>query len=375
MKIAYITTFFPHNKYFWSGTNYYVKNALEAQNCEVYCIYGYRKVTLGMVFRKFQAWLMGKNYQAIRSFEAAKGWAGFISSNLEEGTDAVLSLSTIPIAFLETDIPVYVYIDGCYEYMLGQGFSKLLNKIATAHEIERLAFERCAKIFTSSVASADAILLHYGSAVRDKVVVVPLGANIDELPSRESIMENIRGKDMSVCKILFVGVDWNRKGAGIVVETVRMLHDKGFPVELHLVGLRNVPVELPPYIVNYGFISKMYDGGMEKIAGLYRDAHFLFVPSRGEAYGLVFCEASAYGLPSISHDIGGISTIVKNGENGKLFPLGTSPSVFAKYIEETFSDEASYKGLSVKAYMRFEKLLNWRVAGARLVGEINACRR
>lgn len=375
MKIAYITMFSPHDKYFWSGTNYYVKNALEAQNSEVHCIYGYRKVTLGMMLRKFQARLTGKNYQAVRSFDAARGWAGFISSNLEEGTDAVLSLSTIPIAFLETDIPVFVYIDGCYEYMLGQGFSKLLNKTATAHEIERLAFERCAKIFTSSVASADAILQHYGSAVRDKVVVVPLGANIDELPSRESVMENIRGKDMSVCRILFVGVDWNRKGAGFVVETVRMLHDKGFPVELHLVGLRNVPVELPPYVVNHGFVSKMDDGGMEKIAGFYKKSHFLFVPSIGEAYGLVFCEASAYGLPSISHGIGGISTIVKDGENGKLFPMGTSPGVFAKYIEDAFSDEASYKVLSAKAYARFEKLLNWRVAGARLVGEINACRR
>lgn len=60
MKIAYITMFSPHDKYFWSGTNYYVKNALEAQNSEVHCIYGYRKVTLGMMLRKFQARLTGK---------------------------------------------------------------------------------------------------------------------------------------------------------------------------------------------------------------------------------------------------------------------------------------------------------------------------
>ena len=69
-----------------------------------------------------------------------------MSANLEGGTDAILSLSTIPVAYLETDIPVFVYVDGCYEYMLGQGFNRLLNKTAIAHEIERRAFEKSKKI-------------------------------------------------------------------------------------------------------------------------------------------------------------------------------------------------------------------------------------
>lgn len=375
MKIAYITTVSPYDKYSWSGTNYYIRKALEDQGCEVYCIYGYRKITLGMVFRKMKAKLLHKNYQAIRSVASAKGWSRYVAKHLERNTDAVLSLSTIPITYLETDLPIFAYIDGCYEYMLGQGFNRLMNSTIEAHNIEKHAFEKCTVIFTSSFASANAIGKHYGLEIKNKTNVIPLGANLDTIPNKTEVIENIRRKDKKKCKLLFVGVDWKRKGADIVIETVKLLHKSGFPVELHLVGLRNVPMELPSYVVNHGFINKMQDGGMDRLAGLYRDAHFLFVPSRGEAYGLVFCEASAYGLPSISHDIGGISTIVKNGENGKLFPLGTSPSVFAKYIEETFSDEASYKGLSVKAYMRFEKLLNWRVAGARLVGEINACRR
>ena len=371
MKIAYITTSSPFDKYSWSGTNYYVKTALEAQGCEVYCIYGYRKITLGMVFRKLQAVLLRKKYQAIRSVAAAKGWAKFVSANLEDGTDAILSLSTIPVAYLETDIPVFVYVDGCYEYMLGQGFNRLLNKTAIAHEIERRAFEKAQKIFTSSDVSADAIRKFYNSFSPGKVRVVPLGANFDEMPSRDLVIANILDKDMTVCRILFVGVDWDRKGADIVIETVKNLHDAGFPIELHLVGLREIPMSLPPYVVNHGFLSKMETDGMAKLIDLYKSSHFLFVPSRGEAYGLVFGEASAYGLPSISHSIGGITTIVKDDENGKLFPLGTKPATFAKYIKEIFSDETAYKEFSIRTYNRFEAHLNWRVAADCLVREMN----
>lgn len=371
MKIAYITPSSPFDKYSWSGTNYYVRMALETQGCEVYCIYGYKKITFGMIVRKLQAVLSRKKYQAIRSVVAAKGWAKFVSAKLEYGTDAILSLSTIPVAYLKTDIPVFVYVDGCYEYMLGQGFNRLLNKTKVAHEIERLAFEKSQKVFTSSYASADAIRKFYNSFSSEKIKVVPLGANFDEMPSRDLVMENILNKNMNVCRILFVGVDWNRKGADIVIETVKILHDAGFPIELHLVGLRDIPMSLPPYVVNHGFINKMGTDGMSKLLDLYKSSHFLFVPSRGEAYGLVFSEASACGLPSISHSIGGITTIIKDGENGKLFPLGTKSATFAKYIRETFLDETTYKELSVRTYNRFEAHLNWRVATDSLIREMN----
>lgn len=370
MKIAYITTISPFDKNSWSGTNYYVRKALEAQGCELYCIYGYRKITLGMIFRKLQSKVLRKNYQAIRSVAAAKAWAKFISSRLENGTDAILSLSTIPIAYLRTSIPVFVYIDGCYEYMLSQGFNRLLNKTEVAHEIERCAFENSTKVFTSSGASANAIKRFYTDLNSDKIEVVPLGANLDEIPSKVEIVQNILHKDMRMCKVLFVGVDWNRKGADIVVKTAELIHDGGFPIELHLVGLREIPVSLPSYVINHGFINKMEKSGMAKLVELYKSSHFMFVPSRGEAYGLVFCEASAYGLPSVSHSVGGITTIVKDGENGKLFPLGTEPATFAKYIRETFIDETAYKELSFRTYCRFAEHLNWHVAGNMLVREM-----
>lgn len=370
MNIAYVTLSTPFDKHTWSGTNYYARAALEAQGANVQCLFGYRRITPGMALRKIAARLSGRHYQAVRSMASAKGWARFITRGLAKDTDAILSMSTIPIACLNTTVPLFVYIDGCYEYMLGQGFGKMANEADTAHAIEKLAFERCTKIFTCSEASAESIWRHYGDAIYKKVNVVPLGANIDEAPTEEAVMQNIRHKDMATCRLLFVGVEWQRKGADIVVETAKRLHQDGFPVELHLVGLREIPVPLPPYIVSHGFIDKNRPEGMAELARLYQSCHFLFVPSRGEAFGLVFCEASAYGQPSISHSIGGITTIVKDGENGRLFPIGTTPETFAQYIKDTFADSEDYRQLAASSYTSFATRLSWEAAAKALLGKI-----
>lgn len=366
MKIAYITSGDPYNKNSWSGTDFYVRKALEDQGCNVYCIYGYKYYNFSMVLHKIWAKMLKKNYQAMRTIACSKKWAKYILSKIEPDTDVIFSLSTIPVACLDTNIPIYIYIDGTYEYMLEQGFKKVFNDINKAHQIEEMAFMRCMKVITSSNASAEMILKHYPISSQ-KVMVVPLGANLDVYPSREDVMDNINCKSLNKCRILFVGVSWERKGARLVVDTVKLLHDQGFPVELHLVGLREIPIPLPSYIINHGFISKMESGGLEKLANLYRDSHFLFVPSYAEAYGLVFCEASAYGLPSISHAVGGIKTIVENDVNGQLFEVGTQPIIFANYIMNTFKDKNGYKSLALKTYDRFAEKLNWIKSGKKLV--------
>lgn len=370
MKIAYITTATPYNKNSWSGTNYYVKKALEDQGHTVYCIYNSKKdITLKAILYKFWAKLCNKNYQADRSIHNAKKWNKFILTHLEPNTDAIISLSTIPVAYLKTNIPIFIYIDGIYEYMLEQGFYKLINNTKEAHKIEQNALDNCSQIITSSTASAEAIKSNYKIDPK-KISVIPLGANIDTIPDETEIINNIKHKSMEKCKILFVGVDWERKGTDIVIQAVEELYNSEFPIELHLVGLQNIPIKLPPYIINHGFISKMNTDGVNKLTQLYLNSHFLFVPSRGEAYGLVFCEASAYGLPSISHSIGGISTIIKNGVNGQLFNIGTSPRTFGEYIRKTFENENEYKKLAMSSYSRFITELNWSTAGKNITAII-----
>jgi len=52
------------------------------------------------------------------------------------------------------------------------------------------------------------------------------------------------------------------------------------------------------------------------LADLFKGAHFVFIPSRAEAYGMAFAEANAFGVPAIGTATGGIPSIIRDGFNG-----------------------------------------------------------
>lgn len=369
MKIAYIVKGNPYDKHSWSGTNYYVRDSLEKQGHKVYCLYDFKpKMPLRIITRKIVAKIFGKKYSFDRSDSYSKQWADYITSNLQKDTDAIFSLGTMMIANLKTNIPIYVYIDGIFEQMRSfYNWDNLTKKcIDDGNTLEQKALDNCKKVISCSIETGKAIRKYY--RIDDsKISIVPLGANIDSSPSEEEVIRNIESKDYDVCKILFVGVDYFRKGADIVYKTAGILSERGMKLEAHFCGLRDFPIkDLPDYVIDHGFLNKGTKSGYSELISLYKSCHFLFVPSRAEAYGLVFCEACAYGLPSVSHRLGGLTTIIEDGVNGKLFDLGTEPIEFANYIESIFNDRVKYKELAKNAILSYKKNLNWNVAGKRL---------
>ena len=55
---------------------------------------------------------------------------------------------------------------------------------------------------------------------------------------------------------------------------------------------------------------------------LWRAADVFVLPTRGEAFGMVFQEAAAAGLPAIGTALNAIPEIVADGETGVLVPPG-----------------------------------------------------
>lgn len=369
MKIAYIPSGGdPYNKHSWSGTDYYTRKALEDQGHEVYCIYGFTpNPSFKLKIRRIIDKIKGHPLDMRRTIEASRQHAKFISSQIRPDTDAIFSLSTIKVAFLETILPIYIMVDSIYEMhrsFYGGSGSERFNK--EANEIEHRALEKSTKIIPCSRETGDFINSFY-NIPQNKIEIVPLGANWDKDPNEAFVFNQLEMRMMeNICKILFVGVEWKRKGADIVVDTIKELNKRNFQVELTMVGLKEVPVELPANVHNYGFVSKATPEGAAKLEELYSSAHFLFVPSIAEAYGLVFCEANAYAVPNISHRKGGLTTIVHDGVNGQLFELGTKAKTFADYIEATFTDKSFYKNLCLSSLDRYLSELNWQSSGRKL---------
>ena len=89
------------------------------------------------------------------------------------------------------------------------------------------------------------------------------------------------------------------------------------------------------------------------------------MPSIAEAYGLVFCEANAYGVPCLSTSTGGIPAIVQNDVNGFLFAQEAAAADFAEYILAAVTP-GRYRQLACGALTTYKGKLNWAASGAKM---------
>jgi glycosyltransferase involved in cell wall biosynthesis len=102
-------------------------------------------------------------------------------------------------------------------------------------------------------------------------------------------------------------------------------------------------------VILHGRLNKTDPGQYETFLSLYRDAHFFIMPSRQEAYGIVYCEAAAFGRPAIAAQTGGVGTIVGDDRTGLLFPLEATPADYADRILALWSQPEAYVAMPRRA--------------------------
>ena len=302
------------------------------------------------------------------SKQAAKQMAG-------EEFDAVLCPSSIVCAGLDTDVPIVTWEDATFAGMVGYYPGKWKNfasaTIRHGNEIQQASLSNAALSVFSSEWAAQSAVENY-KVDKKNVVVVPLGANLTEVPSQADVFAAITARTQTQeCRLLFIGVEWHRKGGDLVVETALALRKKGINAFVDVVGCEPIGT-MPDCVRTHGFVSKATAAGREKLRALLLNSHYLFVPSIAECFGLVFAEASAFGLPSLARDTGGISSAVKDSVNGHLLQLSAKSIDFANIIEKEISNPKNYSSLALTSRQFFESTLNWTQATQRLTEEIAA---
>lgn len=372
MRIAYASTFDARDVHNWSGTPYHMSQALALTGMEVNYI-GSLKRQLPTGFKAkqlFKKYICAQRESPRFNITAAQNYSRQVAKQLASlSVDTIVSPLINPIAYLDTDKPIVLWTDAVYASLLGFYPPFAYHSASTISHGNRMTsscLDRCKlAIFASDWAANNAIEL-YG-VKKEKVKVVPFGANIDQHPSFSEISSIIKNRAKDKIKLLFLAKSWERKGGDTVLAVAKALHEAGCAVELTIVGY--TPPDLcliPPYVTCLGFISKHHAEGKQRIRQLLADTHFLFVPSRAEAYGIVFCEANAFGVPCLTTYIGGIGTIVKNHVNGMTFGLNTSVNEYCNYIVNLMSDRARYEEMAFAAYHEYESRLNWKVAAGQV---------
>ena len=119
-------------------------------------------------------------------------------------------------------------------------------------------------------------------------------------------------------------------------------------------------------------MSKRTAVGAARLAELYARSHFLVMPSNAEAYGLVYAEAAAYGVPSVATRTGGVPTIVVDGETGMLDDPSAEADAYAGRILALMKDRPRYEAMARAAASRSAAMLNWDVAGREALARIAA---
>jgi glycosyltransferase involved in cell wall biosynthesis len=217
-------------------------------------------------------------------------------------------------------------------------------------------------MFTTSWAANSAI---EGFGInQSKVIVAPFGANFEEEPRTEDVLPK---KKSTVCNLLFVGVQWENKGGPIAVNVLKELLRQGADARLTICGCVPPPEFAHDKIRVIPFLNKSVKSEREKLYQLYADASFLILPTRFEAYGLVFCEASAYALPSLATRTGGVPGVITEGMNGFLFDPTDQGEGYAKKILELWANEKRYQELCKSSRRLYEEKLNWNAWAASLL--------
>ncbi len=373
MKVAYVTTYDSRDVHHWSGLGYYIARALERQDIALHRVGPLSLSPLQRPMLKAKSFLynrlLKRRFFRDHDFGAAKEYGQRARSAIQSArdVDVVFSPGTIPLACLETEKPVAFWSDATFAAIQDfyPEYSHLsANTFRDGHRIEQAALTRAsAAIFSSDWAARSAIEAYGASA--DRVHVVPFGANIENAPNSEEVRALIAQRPRTKCNLLFMGVDWARKGGATALAVARMLNSAGLSAQLTIVGADpfDAASPVPPFVRCAGFVSKRTQAGCDEIEHYLRESHFLLVPSHNECYGLVFCEANAYGVPSLARAVGGVPTIVRDGVNGYLFKPEENGENIAATILDHFRHYDRYVQLALSSHNEFVTRLNWQVAG------------
>lgn len=204
----------------------------------------------------------------------------------------------------------------------------------------------------------------FGKQYSRKTRTIPGGVNIadfsnsnDEILARIDKKYNLTGKKV----VLFTGRLTVHKGVDYLIMAARKI--KG---EVLILGDGPERAYLEERIKKYNLTNTRILGYMKPSEGIkyrefYRRADVYVAPSVwDEPLGLVILEAMASGTPVIVTRKGGITSIVKDGQNGFLVRARNSKEI-AEKVNLLLSDEKLRLRMAQKARKTIEEKFTWEV--------------
>lgn len=367
IRIAYYTINDPLDKRSWSGATYFMGQILKNNVGDVDFL---GPVTipwfLDKTFRAIQKISRGlfgseyiPKYSLLKNIYAARVLSKKMRAKQYDFVFAPAAASEL--AYIKTKLPVVYFGDATYK-AYSETYEKEFKNLNSfsrweGNFLEKKALERSDLVLFSSRWATWSAINEYKISP-GKIEVVQMGANIDKVPDIDGIYKKEENKLLT---LLFLAVDWDRKGGPIAFDTLKKIHDSGTPVRMIVCGCVPPAEFSHPAMEVIPFLNKNIPADFKQFEEILANAHFLLLPTRADCTPLVNCESNAYGIPVITTDVGGISDAVKEGINGYCLPFDAGAGDYASIILSTFSDKKKYHELIGSSRDRFDKELNWSV--------------
>ena len=142
--------------------------------------------------------------------------------------------------------------------------------------------------------------------------------------------------------ILFLARVEAPKGIYEAIESFKIIqkNNPNLNVKLNIAGSGKELDNVKKYVQTNNLTNVIFlghvDGDNKKNALLDADI-YLFPSYHGEGMPNSVLEAMAFGLPIVTRNVGAITDIIINGENG-FYTASKDPNVFAKFIQQLIDD-------------------------------------
>jgi glycosyltransferase involved in cell wall biosynthesis len=199
-----------------------------------------------------------------------------------------------------------------------------------------------------------------GAALRDKHAAQ--GARVIETKTTTLSLDDLATRPDSCqspsVRLLTVSRIDPRKGLRVLAPVVASLVARGHDVTLDIVGapIGQIGEEegsaMAAEASRLGVADRLRLLGpipLDRLLPLYRDYDVFVLPTRpGEGIPRVLLEAMAAGLPVVTTDVAGISSLVTNGVNGRL--VGPGDAEIAAAVDTIITDPALRRRLIAGGY-------------------------
>jgi glycosyltransferase involved in cell wall biosynthesis len=250
-------------------------------------------------------------------------------------------------------VPHFAYVDTAESLKpLGRG-GRRTRLERSVLDLEDRLFHTSARTFTMADVVSRAIVTHYGV---DAAQVVTVYGGVD-MPRVTAPVPVEDGPPI----IVFIAVEWRRKGGDLLVEAFRRLRSEFPRAQLRIIGAKpRVSVE---GCTVYGSQTR------EQVVEHLRSAAVFCLPARRDFFPNVIREAMHLGVPVVATRTGGIPEMVLDGETGYVVEVDDVDAL-TDALGKLLRDRPLRATMGAAAVVSAEARFTWRSVGEAMERQI-----